>query len=227
MFKKYFFSASTIILLFTSGCQAQQQPPLTASISHTDISAPLITAKPPSTPIPTPSPSPTPSTPILIPSSPAPTKEKQLLGTFQTKYNTKNNSRVNNLQLASKTINDFVLQPNETFSYNKTVGPTTKARGYKEAKIIVKGFEKKGYGGGVCQISSTLFNAATEAGLKIVERHPHSKKVYYVAEGKDAATSQGSLDFKFKNTKDYPIQIKSTVEDGIVTVSIFEFLVTV
>lgn len=142
------------------------------------------------------------------------------LGEFTTKFNEANHPRVANLRLAASSVHGTVLKPGEVFSYNATVGPTTEARGYKKAKIIVEGQEKEGFGGGVCQISSTLYNAAKTAGLEIVERHAHSKEVVYVAKDKDAATSYGGIDLKFKNTKPFPVVLHTTLEGNTVIAKI-------
>lgn len=150
----------------------------------------------------------------------ATTANAAVMGEFNTKFNENNTPRVTNLKLASEAINSVILQPNEVFSYNAHVGPTTQARGFAKAKIIVDGQEKEGYGGGVCQISSTLYNAAKNAGLEIIERHPHSKEVAYVGKGKDAATSYGGVDLKFKNTLNHPIKIDSYISGNTVYVQI-------
>ena len=142
------------------------------------------------------------------------------LSSFSTEYGSEKTARAKNIKLAAELINDTVVPPNETFSYNGTVGPTTKERGFARARVFSGGKDSYGYGGGVCQVSSTLFNAVTEAGLEVTERHPHSKKVYYVDEGKDAATSHGSIDFKFRNGLDAPVLIRARTEDGKVTVGI-------
>ena len=143
------------------------------------------------------------------------------VGSFATKFNPDNTPRVANLKLAVEAISGKVLAPGDVFSYNETVGPTTEARGYQKAEIIVKGQKKQGFGGGVCQVSSTLFNAAEKAGLEIIERHPHSKEVPYVARGKDAATSYGGIDLKFKNTRDYPVKVSASVMGNNVYVDIY------
>ena len=145
------------------------------------------------------------------------------LGEFSTKFNEHNTPRVTNLKLASTAINETILKPGDVFSYNETVGPTTAARGYQKSKIIVKGKEKEGFGGGVCQISSTLFNAAKNAGLEIIERHPHSKEVVYIEKGKDAATSYGGIDLKFKNTLPHPVRIYSSIEGNTARVQIVPY----
>lgn len=138
--------------------------------------------------------------------------------TYSTKFNAKDKARSNNITIAANSINGVVLQPNEVFSYNNTVGPTIKRRGYKMARIFKNGQDGKGYGGGVCQVSSTLYNTADDFGMEIIERHPHSKEVKYVPEGRDAATSYGGVDLKFKNTMPYPVRIETSVSDGVLTV---------
>ena len=137
-----------------------------------------------------------------------------------TDYNAQVKNRTINLEIATKTINGVVLQPGDVFSFNEVIGKTTRAKGYRSAKIFVKGKEEEGMGGGICQVSSTLYNAADFAGLEIVERHPHSKKVGYVKEGRDAATSYGGVDLKFKNTLPHPVKIVATARDGKLTISI-------
>lgn len=149
-------------------------------------------------------------------------KEPISIGSFATKFNLENKPRVENLRLASQAISGVVLNPGDVFSYNATVGPTTEARGFKKAEIIVKGEKKQGFGGGVCQISSTLYNAALKAGMEIIERHPHSKEVPYVAKNKDAATSYGGIDLKFKNTKEHPVLISASVQGNNVFVDIYK-----
>ena len=112
--------------------------------------------------------------------------------------------------------------PVEEDSFTQTIGKSTPQKGYKEADIYDKDGNKiKGYGGGNCQISSTLYNAVLALpSLNVTERHPHSKKVPYVKEGKDAAVAYGSVDFKFVNNYDFPIKIYCTVDSKNVTVRI-------
>ena len=145
-----------------------------------------------------------------------------LIGEYETKFSLNAKARNVNIALAAKLIDNKVVRPGETFSYNETVGPTTKANGFRRAQIYVKGRKEYGYGGGVCQVSSTLFNAVDEAGLKVVERHDHSLPVDYVPKGRDAATSHGGIDFKFVNNLDKPIRIDSYVDKtGIVGVRLY------
>ena len=130
------------------------------------------------------------------------------LAHFSTEILVEDNNRDNNLELTASKINGTVVKSGEEFSFNETVGNPTPDKGYEKAGIFVNGKKEKGYGGGNCQISSTLYNAVLNLpSLTIVERHEHSKKVYYVEEGKDAAGAYGSIDFKFRNDYDYSIKI--------------------
>lgn len=144
-----------------------------------------------------------------------------LLGTFTTYYNASNTSRTTNLRLASNKINGTVLMPGETFSYNKVVGERTIAAGYKEAPMYAGGKVVDGLGGGICQISSTLYNAVIFANLDIVSRSNHRFVPSYVKAGRDATVVYGAIDFKFKNSRNYPIRIKSSVSGGVAKVSIY------
>ena len=147
-------------------------------------------------------------------------QEIQILGSFATKFTAYPKSRAINIGISCEKINGIVIHPDEIFSFNNATGPTNEENGYKIAKIFVKGEEKEGYGGGVCQVSSTLFNAVLDSDLEILERHAHTKRVYYVPEGCDAATSYGYKDFRFKNIYDHSIKINSIVEDGVLTIAI-------
>lgn len=144
-----------------------------------------------------------------------------LLSTFSTKYATSNTDRTTNLRLASNKINGTVVMPGETFSYNKVVGKRTIAAGYKEAAIYQDGQVTSGLGGGICQISTTLYNAAVFADMEITSRRNHMFVPSYVSAGRDATVVWGSTDFKFKNTRNYPIKIESSVSGGIATVNIY------
>lgn len=128
--------------------------------------------------------------------------------------------RSNNILLASAAINNTVIWPNQVFSFNEVVGPRTPERGYEPAPVILMGANNYDYGGGVCQVSSTVYNAALEAKLKILERHPHSKPVHYVPKDRDAAVAYGGNDLRFLNQTSGPIIIKSQVSEGRVWVSI-------
>ena len=143
-----------------------------------------------------------------------------ILGEYTTKFSSGIKSRNENIRIAAEAIKGKVIEPGEVFSYNKAVGPTTKENGYQRARIFVRGKKAFGYGGGVCQVSSTLYNAAESAGMEVVERHHHSLPVEYVPKGKDAATSYGSVDFKFKNTFSYPVRIDTGIGDNALTIQI-------
>lgn len=143
-----------------------------------------------------------------------------VLATFTTRYDAGNLNRSTNLAIACKKINNYVLQPGETFSYNQTVGKRSIENGFREAHIFTSSGVEDGLGGGICQISSTLYNTVVLANLDIVERHNHSYGAGYVDPGRDATVSYGSLDFKFKNPRKYPIKITAYINGGVATVSI-------
>lgn len=144
-----------------------------------------------------------------------------LLASFSTKYATSNKDRTTNLILASNKVNGTVLLPGETFSYNTTVGERTIAAGYKEAAIYQDGEVVSGLGGGICQISSTLYNAVLYANLEVVERRNHQFVPSYVSAGRDATVVYGSQDFKFKNNRNYAIKIVSSVGGGVAKFEIY------
>ena len=144
-----------------------------------------------------------------------------LLSEFSTKYAASNKNRTTNLILASKKINGTVLMPGEIFSYNKVVGARTIAAGYKEAPIYVSGRVEDGIGGGICQITTTLYNAVLYANLDIVERSNHQFVPSYAGPSRDATVVYGAIDFKFKNNRDYPIKITCSVSGGIANFKIW------
>lgn len=144
-----------------------------------------------------------------------------LLSEFSTRYAASNKNRTTNLILAANKINGTVLMPGETFSYNKVVGERTIEAGYKEAPIYVEGRVEDGLGGGICQITTTLYNAALFANLDIVERSNHQFVPSYVNASRDATVVYGAIDFKFKNNREYPIKITCSVSNGIANFKIF------
>lgn len=144
-----------------------------------------------------------------------------LLSEFSTKYAASNKNRTTNLILAAKKINGTVLMPGETFSYNKVVGARTIQAGYKEAPIYVSGRVEDGIGGGICQITTTLYNAVVYANLDIVERSNHQFVPSYAGPSRDATVVYGAIDFKFKNNRDYPIKIACSVSGGIANFKIW------
>lgn len=144
-----------------------------------------------------------------------------LLSEFSTKYSASNKNRTTNLILAANKINGTVLMPGETFSYNKIVGERTIEAGYKEAPIYVEGRVEDGLGGGICQITTTLYNAVLYANLEVIERSNHQFVPSYANASRDATVVYGAIDFKFKNNRDYPIKITCSVSNGIANFKIF------
>ncbi len=144
-----------------------------------------------------------------------------LLATFSTNYQASNVSRTTNLKLASNKISGTVILPNEEFSYNKVVGERTISAGYKMAATYSNGQVVDGLGGGICQISSTLYDAVVMANLNVTTRRNHQFVTSYVPAGKDATVVWGAQDFKFVNSRKYPVRIVATVEGGVATVQIW------
>ena len=143
-----------------------------------------------------------------------------LLANYSTRY-TGSANRTTNLILAANKINGTVLMPGETFSYNKTVGARTIAAGYRDAPIYVSGKVVDGVGGGICQIATTLYNAAVYANLEIVQRTNHQFVPSYAPASRDATVVYGAIDFQFKNNRNYPIKIQCSVSGGIANFQIF------
>ena len=143
------------------------------------------------------------------------------LATFSTRYDVSDKDRTTNLELACNKINGTVVLSGDTFSYNKVVGARTAGAGYKNAKIYEAGKVVDGIGGGICQISSTLYNAVLNANLEIVERKNHQFVTSYVEPGMDATVVYGLTDFKFKNIRQYPVRVVATAKNGIATVTIY------
>ena len=143
------------------------------------------------------------------------------LSTFSTRYDASDKDRTTNLVLACQKLNGKVIMPGETFSYNEALGPRTYAAGYRNGKIYENGQVVDGLGGGICQISSTLYNAALMSDMKIVERRNHQFVTSYVDEGRDATVVYGSTDFRFKNTRTYPVRLVASAKGGVATVSVY------
>jgi len=129
-------------------------------------------------------------------------------------------NRTINLEIASQTLDGTVVMPGAVFSFNDIIGRATAEKGYRPAKIFIDGREEEGLGGGICQLSSALYNAAAWAGLDIVERHPHSREVDYVPKGRDAATAYGGVDFRFRNTTTLPIFVTALMQNGVLIVAL-------
>jgi len=144
---------------------------------------------------------------------------RQCVGSYQTWFHG-SPARHQNIATALKSINNTVIWPGEVFSLNETTGPRTAEKGYLPAPIILNGGYDVDYGGGVCQVASTAYNAALLAKLPIVERHAHTKPVHYVPEGKDATVNYGHLDLKFRNNRNGPLIIKTGLQNGKIYVEL-------
>lgn len=136
------------------------------------------------------------------------------LASYSTNYPTRDRNRATNVELASQKVDGYVLMPGETFSFNQVVGKRTASAGFKSATVYQGGEVVDGIGGGICQVSSTLYNAVLLANLEIVERSNHGFSVSYVKPSTDATVSWGSPDFKFKNNRNYPIKILFSATRG-------------
>lgn len=143
-----------------------------------------------------------------------------VLASYTTYFKAYNSGRSKNIELSSMAINNVILGHGDIFSFNSVVGPRDVASGYQMAPEIIRGKMVMGIGGGICQTSSTLFNAIDLLEMKILERHHHSRDVGYVPKGRDATVSFGGLDFQFQNTTGIPLIIKSYYQKGAITVQI-------
>ena len=145
---------------------------------------------------------------------------KYCLAEVETHFSPKKVERTANVRLAAKLVNGTILNPGEEFSYNKVVGPRTTARGFKAAAIFAQGEVVDGIGGGICQVSSTIYMAALRANMKITERRNHAFYVDYTPKGEDATVVYGSIDFRFVNTSEYPVKIVATSKNNYIRVQI-------
>jgi len=149
--------------------------------------------------------------------------DNSLIAEFTTSFDTKahrKKNRVYNIVKAAEMINGCVVEPNEKFSMNDTIGDRNEKNGWKEAAAISGGAYAQEYGGGVCQVSSTLFNAVLMCDMEIVERHHHSWPMSYVPIGRDATISTGKKDFIFRNTSEAPIRIIANVDTEALTITV-------
>lgn len=122
--------------------------------------------------------------------------------------------RMKNISMAVRKISGTILEPGQLFSFNEVVGPRDAAGGWAQAKEIYQGEYVLGYGGGICQVSSTLYNAALLAGLEIAERYHHDRPLQYVEPGRDATVAWNLLDFRFRNNTEVPVRIGARIIDG-------------
>lgn len=155
-----------------------------------------------------------------------PSGYNSVYASYATRYSrstTYDRTREVNLRLACNSINGTVLKPGQTFSFNQVVGERTAARGYKPGHIFASGSTVSAIGGGICQVASTMFNAALMSNFRIDQRSQHSKRVAYVPLGRDAAIYWGSKDFKFTNTSNTNIKILASAKNGVISVKFMAY----
>lgn len=143
-----------------------------------------------------------------------------LAGSCTTSFKTSGANRSSNIAIGASHLNNLVVMPGQTVSVSDTILPRTKANGYKEAGVYLNGVHTTGMGGGVCQISSTVYNAVKNAGLTVLERKPHSMPVSYLPKGLDAAIASGSKDLKFRNDYATPVVIRTDTAGKKLTVNV-------
>ncbi len=146
--------------------------------------------------------------------------EDVVVASYTTYFKTTDVGRNKNIELSAKAINNVIIGSGDHFSFNTVVGPRDEANGYQPAPEIINKKVVMGIGGGICQTSSTLFNAVDQISVKFVERHHHSLDVGYVPKGRDATVSYGGLDFRFQNTSDVPFLIKANYSKNSLTIEI-------
>lgn len=144
--------------------------------------------------------------------------KQTLISAYSTSYNAKQ-SRAINITLAASRLNGTVLQPGQNFSFSDAIGPRTAENGYVMAPTFLNKEVVQGRGGGICQVSSTMYAAMLQGDIKATERHAHSLPVSYIPEGMDATISAGTKDLRFSNSFSYPIVINAVANNGTVTVS--------
>lgn len=148
-------------------------------------------------------------------------KINSLISSFSTTYGNSSNERKNNIKLATNSIDKTLLLPGDVFSFNKVVGNPTVENGYKKSNIIVNNKIEEGIGGGLCQVSTTLYNSIIRGNIKSLERKNHSILPSYVKPGLDSTVSYGTIDYKFKNTLNYPIYIEGIANNEKVTFNVY------
>ncbi|MED1471628.1 VanW family protein [Bacillus salipaludis] len=149
------------------------------------------------------------------------TIRSEKIGRYVTTFNNFNLERNRNISLATKAINNYVLFPGEVFSFNKVVGKRTPGKGYMAAPVIIKGEFSEDIGGGICQVSTTLFNAVDNAGLKVIQRNSHSREVSYVPPGRDATVSWDGPDLVFENKYNQPVLIQAKTSENKLIIEIY------
>lgn len=144
-----------------------------------------------------------------------------LLGQFTTKFSTNSSARTHNIRTAANKSSNVLLMPGEEYSYNNLTGMRNRSNGYKDAPVIIRGKLEDGLGGGVCQVSTTLYNAVLSSGMDLTSITNHSVASSYVPLGRDAMVNDGGTDFKFKNPYPHPVYVKNWVGNGTVTCAIY------
>lgn len=134
--------------------------------------------------------------------------DEKEIASYSTPIQIDDENRDKNMEISAKKINGTIIKKGEEFSFNKIVGSPTEEKGYEKAGVFVNGKKVKGYGGGNCQVSTTIYNVALKVkGIEITERHEHGKEVGYVKMGDDATVAYDTLDLKFKNNTDNDIKL--------------------
>lgn len=147
--------------------------------------------------------------------------EYVLAGTCTTSFKGSSAARINNIRIAAGNMNGYILLPGETASLNTIFRPRTSANGYRSAGVYLGGKLVDGIGGGICQVSSTTYNALMNAGITVTERHTHSSPVSYLPLGTDAAISAGTMDLQFRNDYPHAVKLETVVEGKNLTVNVY------
>ena len=151
----------------------------------------------------------------------APVIVEKEISSFSTKIIDDDEDRDTNIRITCNEINGTIIKNGEEFSFNKVAGNPTPDRGYKKAGVFIDGELKKGYGGGNCQVSTTIYNAVNKIdGIKVTERHEHEKEVGYIEMGKDSTVAYDGLDLKFENNTGYDIKLYTELSDNKVKVKV-------
>ena len=156
----------------------------------------------------------------IMPENDSVEAKSETISSFSTPIRDKDEERVHNIKLACEAVNGRTVNPGEEFSFNDTVGVRSPEKGYQKAKIFEGTEMTEDWGGGICQVSSTIYNAAMQAGFEITERHQHEREVTYIELGKDATVDFGTQDLKFRNTLEQTIRIDVSVGENDVTVAV-------
>ena len=143
-----------------------------------------------------------------------------VIASYTTNFSSGVAGRSKNIELSAQAIHNVIVGTDDIFSFNTTVGPSDEAHGYQPAQEAINGELVMGIGGGICQTSSTLFNAVDQLGVSYVEKHHHSVTVGYVPTGRDATVSYGGKDFRFQNTTGVPLLITTVFSNGKLTIEV-------